>query len=177
MASTAILIHGDTIRTPELRHEVPLGIPDPFVYAEVDGRRLVAISAMEAMRVEALGTGLEVHTLEEFGADELRRSGLDLHAYANELAVRIVARARCRRKRSSRGRFPLGIADALRANGIELTVDQKLFDDRRTVEERARARRHSPRREGGGGGHRGRARAAAPRRARRTAGSPWTASR
>ena len=69
MASTAILIHGDTIRTPELRHEVPLGIPDPFVYADVDGQRVVAISAMEAMRVEALGTGLEVRALEEFGAD------------------------------------------------------------------------------------------------------------
>jgi Xaa-Pro aminopeptidase len=130
MASTAILIHGDTIRTPELRHEVPLGIPDPFVYAEVDGQRVVAISAMEAMRVAALGTGLEVRTLEEFGADELRRSGIDIHSYANELAVRIaqglgVAEAVVPR------RFPLGIADALRATGIRLTVDQKLFDDRR----------------------------------------------
>ncbi len=130
MASTAILIHGDTIRTPELRHEVPLGIPDPFVYAEVDGRRLVAISAMEAMRVEALGTGLEVHTLEEFGADELRRSGLDLHAYANELAVRITAGLGVSEAVVPR-RFPLGIADALRANGVGLSVDQRLFDDRR----------------------------------------------
>ena len=130
MASTAILIHGDTIRTPELRHEVPLGIPDPFVYAEVDGRRLVAISAMEAMRVEALGTGLEVHSLEEFGADELRRSGLDLHTYATEIAVRIAAGLGVSEAVVPR-RFPLGIADALRANGVELTVDQKLFDDRR----------------------------------------------
>ena len=29
-----ILIYGDTIRTPELRHEVPVAIPDPFLYAE-----------------------------------------------------------------------------------------------------------------------------------------------
>jgi hypothetical protein len=55
---SAILIIGDTMRNPELRHEVPLGIPDPFVYAEVDGRRIVAISSMEATRVEELGTGL-----------------------------------------------------------------------------------------------------------------------
>ncbi len=130
MASTAILIHGDTIRTPELRHEVPLGIPDPFAYAEVDGRRLVVISAMEAMRVEALGTGLEVHTLEEFGADELRRSGLDVHTYAKELAVRIAAGLGVS-DAVVPTRFPLGIADALRANGVGLTVDQKLFDDRR----------------------------------------------
>jgi Xaa-Pro aminopeptidase len=130
MASTAILIHGDTIRTPELRHEVPLGIPDPFVYAEVDGQRVVAISAMEAMRVEALGTGLGVRTLEEFGADELRRSGLDLHTYATEQAVRI-ARGLGVKEAVVPRRFPLGIADALRADGVQLTVDQKLFDDRR----------------------------------------------
>jgi Xaa-Pro aminopeptidase len=130
MAATAILIHGDTIRTPELRHEVPLGIPDPFVYAEVDGQRLVAISAMEAMRVEALGSGLGVHTLEEFGADELRRSGLDLHSYWTEQAVRIATGLGVSEAVVPE-RFPLGIADALRAKGIQLTVDQKLFDDRR----------------------------------------------
>ncbi len=85
-----VLIVGDTIRTPELRHEVPLGIPDPFFYAEIDGRRIVVCSAMESARVEGLGTDLDVHTTEEFGADELRRSGLDPHTYATELANRIV---------------------------------------------------------------------------------------
>ncbi len=125
-----VLIHGDTVRTPELRHEIPLGIPDPFFYAEVDGRRLVAISAMEAARVEMLDTPLEVHPLEEFGADELRRSGLDIHAYASELAIRIVRGLGIAAATVPR-RFPLGIADALRADGVELAVDQKLFDDRR----------------------------------------------
>jgi Xaa-Pro aminopeptidase len=125
-----VLIHGDTVRTPELRHEIPLGIPDPFFYAEIDGRRMVAISAMEASRVEVLGIPLEVHPLEEFGADELRRSGLDIHAYANELAIRIVRGLGIGQATVPR-RFPLGIADALRATGVELDVDQKLFDDRR----------------------------------------------
>jgi Xaa-Pro aminopeptidase len=127
---TDVLIIGDTVRTPELRHEVPLGIPDGFVYAERDGRRIVAISAMEAMRVEALGTGLEVRPTEEFGADEIRRSGLDLHEAARRLTVQIVEGLGIERATVPRG-FPLGFADALRASGIELTVDQKLFDDRR----------------------------------------------
>ena len=127
-----VLIVGDTLRTPELRHEVPLGILDPFVYAEVDGRRVVAISSMEAGRVESLGVGLEVRTGEEFGADELRRSGLDVHTYANELTLRIVRGLGLTRASVPRG-FPLGVADALRADGIELTVDQKLFHDRRRV--------------------------------------------
>ncbi|GIU96038.1 MAG: peptidase M24 [Gaiellaceae bacterium] len=125
-----VLVVGDTLRVPELRHEVPLGIPDPFVYAELDGRRVVAISSMEAMRLEALGGGLEVHATEEFGADELRRSGIDPRAYEAALVVR-VARGLGIGSATVPARFPLAVADALRADGVELTVDQKLFDDRR----------------------------------------------
>ena len=32
-----VLMYGDTYRMPELRHEVPIGIPDPFLYAERGG--------------------------------------------------------------------------------------------------------------------------------------------
>ena len=127
---TAVLMIGDTVRNPELRHEVPLGIPDPFVYAEVDGRRVVAISSMEAVRVEALGTGLEVRPTEDFGADEIRRSGVDPHEAVRQLNLRIVQGLGIEAATVPRG-FPLGHADALRAAGIELTVDQNLFDDRR----------------------------------------------
>ena len=49
----SVLVVGDPIRTLELRHEVPLRIPDSFVYAELDGRRIVAISTTEAARVGA----------------------------------------------------------------------------------------------------------------------------
>jgi Xaa-Pro aminopeptidase len=125
-----LLIVGDTVRVPELRHEVPLGIPDPFFYAELDGRRVVAISAMEATRVEGLGSGLEVRPTEEFGADEIRRSGVDIHTAATQLAVRI-ARGLGIDAATVPRNFPLGTGDALRGAGIELAVDQKLFDDRR----------------------------------------------
>jgi Xaa-Pro aminopeptidase len=125
-----VLIVGDTIRTPELRHEVPLGIPDAFVYAELDGRKVVAISSMEAMRVEGLDAGLDVRSTEEFGADEIRRSGVDIHTAAVELAIRIAGGLGIDEATVPRN-FPLGIADALRGAGVELTVDQKLFDDRR----------------------------------------------
>jgi Xaa-Pro aminopeptidase len=125
-----VLIVGDTIRSPELRHEVPLAIPDGFVYAEVDGRRVVAINSMEAMRVEGLGAELEVRPTEEFGADELRRSGRDVHEMARELTIRIVRGLGIESAVVPRA-FPLGYGDALREAGVELTVDQKLFDDRR----------------------------------------------
>jgi hypothetical protein len=58
-----VLVIGDTVGTPELRHEVPLGIPDSFFYAGLDGRRIGAKSAMESARADGLGTDLEVHPL------------------------------------------------------------------------------------------------------------------
>jgi Xaa-Pro aminopeptidase len=127
---SAILIIGDTVRNPELRHEVPLGIPDPFVYAEVDGRRIVVVNSMEAVRVEALGTGLEVRPTEEFGADEIRRSGVDAHEATRQLTLRTVQGLGIEKATVPRG-FPLGHGDALREAGVDLTVDQNLFDDRR----------------------------------------------
>ena len=125
-----VLIVGDTVRTPELRHEVPLIVPDPFVYAEIDGHRIVVIAAMEVARVDALGVGLDVRPTEEFGADEIRRSGLSRRAAANELAIRVVRGLGIDQARVPQT-FPLGLADRLRSSGIALEVVQELFDDRR----------------------------------------------
>jgi Xaa-Pro aminopeptidase len=82
------------------------------------------------MRVETLGLELDVRPTEEFGADELRRSGIDGYEYDRELARRVVRELGVARA-TVPGRFPLEVADALRAAGVELEVDQKLFDDRR----------------------------------------------
>src|SRR6476661_9243216 len=49
-----VLMYADTYRSPELRHEVPIGIPDPFLYAEQDGVKHIAIGAMEIPRLSAL---------------------------------------------------------------------------------------------------------------------------
>jgi Xaa-Pro aminopeptidase len=125
-----VLIVGETGRTPELRHEVPLTILDPFVYVEADGRRIVAISGMEAPRIDALGTDLETRPFQEFGADELRRSGLDEYAFMNELTLRVVRALGVGHAVVPRS-FPVGVADVLRAGGVELAVDQSLFDERR----------------------------------------------
>ena len=80
-----VLIVADTIRSPELRHEVPLAVPDPFLYAEVAGKRSVVVSSLESGRIAELGTGLEVLTLEDVGIDELLKRGLDPYAHEREL--------------------------------------------------------------------------------------------
>ena len=49
-----VLIYGNTLRAPELRHEIPLSIPDGFLYVEHERRRHVAISSLEVPRVRDL---------------------------------------------------------------------------------------------------------------------------
>ena len=85
-----VLIVADTVRSPELRHEVPLAVPDPFLYAEVGGKRIVVVSSLESGRVAELGTGLEVLTYEDVGVDELLKRGLDSYEFERELHLNAV---------------------------------------------------------------------------------------
>ena len=71
----AILICGDTLRSPELRHEVPLGIGDPFLYLETDGRRAVLTNVLEVDRIAAAAPELERLLGEQLGRDELIAAG------------------------------------------------------------------------------------------------------
>ncbi len=69
-----VLIYGDSLRSPEIRHEVPVAVPDPFLYAERDGQRHAVVTAFEVERLEGIDT-LEVSPLERFGLDELIAAG------------------------------------------------------------------------------------------------------
>jgi Xaa-Pro aminopeptidase len=126
---------GDTVRSPELRHEVPLSIPDPFLFAEVDGTGHVVVSALELARVTEL-PGVVAHPFEEFGYDALLAQGLPidhvrLEVYANACRELGVAAA------SVPAEFPLAVAERLREAGVALTVDQDGFADRRRVKNAA----------------------------------------
>jgi Xaa-Pro aminopeptidase len=127
---TDILIYGDTLRSPELRHEVHVPIPDPFLYAEKGDRRVVILHSLEIPRVRAGQPELEIIAPEQLGSDELYSQGLKGWEILLELALRA-----CRElgivNATVPESFPVGHADHLRANGIELTVDRDLFDNRR----------------------------------------------
>jgi Xaa-Pro aminopeptidase len=132
---TDVLIHGDTVRHAELRHELPLVVPDPFLYAEVGGVRHAIVASLECSRVAALG-GVEVHALEQYGYDDLLLGG----AARDEAVLEVMARA-CRSLGLERAAvpadFPLELADRLRADGITLAVDRALFEARRRVKSQA----------------------------------------
>jgi len=125
-----VLIYGDTMRSPELRHEVPVLIPDGFLYAEKDGRRVVILHSLEIPRVREDVPELEIVPLEQLGLDELFAQGLKGWQVELEIAVR-----GCRELGIQHAvvpaSFPLGHADHLRANGIDVTVERDLFNHRR----------------------------------------------
>jgi Xaa-Pro aminopeptidase len=127
-----VLMFADTLRSKELRHEIPLGLADPIAYAEREGRRHVVVTAFEHSRFEAAGIDAEVHALEEFGWDEFVLSGMTTDEAQYELTARFCRELGLGRAVVPNG-FPVGLADLLRARGVELTADQGLFDARRRV--------------------------------------------
>ena len=125
-----LLIYGDSIRSPELRHEVPVPIPDPFLYAERDGRRVVILHSLEIPRVREDAPQLEIVPLEQLGVDELIARGLPAWQTELDLALRACRELGLDRPAVPPG-FPVAHADYLRENGVDVLVDRDLFDNRR----------------------------------------------
>ncbi|HKT44320.1 MAG TPA: M24 family metallopeptidase [Gaiellaceae bacterium] len=126
---TDVLIHADTT-SPALRHEVPLSIPDPFLYVEHDGRRFAVITAFERERLTRAAPDIEALPPEQFGIDEMLRDGTPrveamLRTYVNALREIGVSDA------VVPPRFPVELADHFRESGITLRVEHDFFEDRR----------------------------------------------
>jgi Xaa-Pro aminopeptidase len=127
-----VLIYADSLRSPEMRHEVPLGIPDPFLYAEREGERHVVASSFELGRIGEVAPDLQALPLEEFGIDELYAQGLS----RDEIELEVILRASRRfgiEQAVVPSTFPLEVADHLRANGIQVKADREHFVRRRRV--------------------------------------------
>lgn len=125
-----VLIYGDTLRHPELRHEVPLTLGDPFLYMEKNGRKHILITEFEWPRIQEAKVDAELISPSALGLDELFEQGLKYWQISLELASRAV-------KHVGIGdavvppSFSLAVAEHLRANDVELTVERELFVDRR----------------------------------------------
>jgi Xaa-Pro aminopeptidase len=127
---TDLLIVGDTERSRELRHEIPIPIGDPFLYAEVGGRRVAVVWSIEGDRIAAVDPSIEIVPVETFPSDELIRAGIDYYDITPTLTVQMVESLGITSARVPRA-FPLQYADKLRAAGVGLVTDQRFFDDRR----------------------------------------------
>jgi Xaa-Pro aminopeptidase len=131
-----VLIYADSLRSPEMRHEVPIAIPDPFLYAERNGEQHVVASSFELGRIGDVAPHLQLLPYEEFGIDELYAQGLTRDEIELEVILRAVRRFGVE-DAVAPGTFPLELADHLRRNGIEVRADRKHFVQRRRVKNEA----------------------------------------
>jgi Xaa-Pro aminopeptidase len=125
-----VLIHGDTHSSAALRHELPLGIIDPFSYFEVSGRRVVVIASMEVDRVKEAAPEVEIIDPYALGLDELMARGLSWHELDSELCLRAAQQLGAGRLVVP-GALAVAVADRLRAEGIEVVPDESEFVRRR----------------------------------------------
>jgi Xaa-Pro aminopeptidase len=126
----AVLICADSTRSPEMRHEVPVAVPDAFLYAEQNGRRVAVVSSLEAVRINEADPAIEVIAPDALGWDDLLADGIPY----DEAELEIYTRA-CKSLGITSAAvppaFPLELADRLREQGIEVRPDRQLFDLRR----------------------------------------------
>ncbi|MBV9465597.1 MAG: hypothetical protein JO206_11340, partial [Solirubrobacterales bacterium] len=71
-----VLLFGDTVRTASLRHEVPVTIGDPFLYAEVGETAHIMTSSLERKRVGEVRPDAVLLDIGELGFHDLLRSGI-----------------------------------------------------------------------------------------------------
>jgi Xaa-Pro aminopeptidase len=124
---TALLLYGST-ESADLFHTLPVHIFDPFPYLETEEGRWAVIPRSDADKLA--GTGVEAVDPAELERDELLASGMPDWDVDIEMVVKL-----CQRERVSSVtvpvELPVGVADRLRAVGIEVTVDAPTFFERR----------------------------------------------
>jgi Xaa-Pro aminopeptidase len=125
-----LLLWGDTVRFAALRHEIPLAIISPLLFAEVDGRRVVLTSWLERDRVTGALPDVEVLDFFDFGWKELVAGGMSFAEADRETVARAVRRIGVD-EAIVPGDFPLALGDRLRDDGIVLTVDDDAVELRR----------------------------------------------
>jgi Xaa-Pro aminopeptidase len=125
-----LLLFGDTERSATLRHEIPLTIIDPLLFCELDGRKVVLTSQLESARIAAALPDAEILDFFDFGAKQLRESGMTHEQVADEVSARVVTHLGIS-EATIPGDFPVGLADRLRTDGVGLEIDDEAVKARR----------------------------------------------
>ncbi|MGH2894825.1 MAG: hypothetical protein ACRDPM_16395, partial [Solirubrobacteraceae bacterium] len=87
---TALLLYGDTERSPSMRHEVPIAIGDGLLFAEVDGRRAILTSWLERDRIAAVLPDAEILEFYDLGMRALVEEGFTRLDAEREVVLRAV---------------------------------------------------------------------------------------
>lgn len=127
---STLLLFGDTRNSPAMRHEVPVAIADPFLFADIGGRPAVLTNWLDRGRIAAMLPAARFLDVFELGLRELREAGVPPLEAEREVVSRAVAELQIR-DAVVPWDFPLAIADRLRSDGVQITVDDDRFAARR----------------------------------------------
>jgi Xaa-Pro aminopeptidase len=128
----ALLLFGDTERSPAVRHEIPIAIGDGLLFAQVDDRATILTSWLERGRIAAVLPDAEILDFVDLGVRALAEEGMTRLDAQREVVLRVVRQLGIG-DAIIPGDFPVAIADRLRADGITLTVDDETVAARRRV--------------------------------------------
>jgi Xaa-Pro aminopeptidase len=126
----SLLLFGDTERSPALRHEVPISIIDPLLFAEVEGHPIVLSSSLENQRIAAVRPDAEIFDFHELGLKGLVEDGHSREEASREVIASLLERLGVREAMVP-GSFPVALADRLRTGGIALQIDDDAVEARR----------------------------------------------
>jgi Xaa-Pro aminopeptidase len=127
-----ILLYGDTMRYPSMRHEVPLEIMDPLLLVARDDAVYVLTSSLEARRIANVLPAADVQLIDEFGFFELRQQGMPRDEAQLVTTIRALQAWGIDRAVVPRD-LPVAVADAVRGAGIAIEVDGRLVEGRRRL--------------------------------------------
>src|SRR5438067_8557408 len=112
-----LLLYADTERSAALRHEIPIAIVDPLLYAEMDGRTFISASSLERDRLAAARPDAKLIDHTDLGFHALLESGMSRDEVSLELVARAVKEIGLREAIVD-FEFPLGVAQRLQADGV-----------------------------------------------------------
>ena len=128
----SFLAYDDSVRSPEMRHEIGEEVVDPVVFLDIDGKRIVVASVLERGTFESREDVVdEFWTFDDLGFDELTKDeSFPTHLLGAELVARALRRARIQRALVP-PTFRLQVGDYLRDQGVEVVVDAEGWELRR----------------------------------------------
>jgi Xaa-Pro aminopeptidase len=125
MSEALLLVGGE--RSPEVRHELAVGPPDPVIWLERDGEATVWTSPLDVVLIGDAGGVADVRSLDDLGFSALRPrlAQPDLFAELTRRALDGVTRVRVPWD------FPVRVADGLREAAVDGVADPYAFAARR----------------------------------------------
>ena len=125
-----LLFYADGYKFPDVYHVTRFLAPDPIIALEQDGEVVIVASPLEEGRARKESRAREVFSFDTFGAKEIAKTAETREELDAEIIKRFLA-SRGAGRVAVGTYFPLGMAERLRAAGIEIVVDRALSDRRR----------------------------------------------